>query len=237
MARLVGIAAAVHVGEVEAPDGAARVRVREEGADRGGGVDLEAEGVGFPVEMTEVARVVDAAFEEGMVEMVRFGRAVGGEVGQVENEAGAKVLSIRQQREQLHPARIDPGEGLVGGRGEAGDGPVEPLRRARDGDAAGGVEAEDREDLRRLRAAEEFLEAGGVFEAVLEEFGARGVGEDGSAVDPGDLLLEVEELSQAFEAASVRWIFGHSDCGKHRNHLPTCKGLHGCGFNTTLQSC
>jgi hypothetical protein len=44
VARLVGVAAAVHVGEVEAADGAERVAVGEEGADRGGPKDLDAEG-------------------------------------------------------------------------------------------------------------------------------------------------------------------------------------------------
>ena len=45
MARLIGVAAAVHVGEVEAADGAERVRVRDEPADRGGGADLGDEDV------------------------------------------------------------------------------------------------------------------------------------------------------------------------------------------------
>ena len=45
VARLIGVAAAVHVGEVEAADGAQAVGVREEGADRGGAADLGAEDV------------------------------------------------------------------------------------------------------------------------------------------------------------------------------------------------
>ena len=94
MACLVGVAAAVHVGEVEAADGAQGAGVGEEVADRGGAADLHAEGVGFPQEMGEVLGLLDAAFEEGVVEMVGLGRSVGGEVGEVQDEAGAEAPSL-----------------------------------------------------------------------------------------------------------------------------------------------
>ena len=47
VARLIGVAAAVHVGEIEPADGAERAGVGEEFADRGGAAHLHAERVGF----------------------------------------------------------------------------------------------------------------------------------------------------------------------------------------------
>jgi len=55
-----------------------------------------------------------------------------------------------------------------------------------------------------LRTAEQFLEAGDIFEAVFEGFGALvGVGKLGIALEPGALLLFIEELAQAFDAAAI----------------------------------
>jgi hypothetical protein len=111
--------------------------------------------------------------------------------------------AIGQQREQLHPARIDTGERLVRGRGQARDGPVGALGPARDGDAGGAVEAEAVEDVLRLRAAEELLEAGGVFEALFEGFGAvRGIQQVGFAFHPCALLLSLKKLAQTFDVAT-----------------------------------
>src|SRR4051794_20310363 len=90
---------------------------------------------------------------------------------------------------------------------------MQPLRAARDGDAGCGVEAEDVEDVLCLRAAEEFLEAGGVFEPLLQGFRALGgVGQirlarperRRRAFEPRALLLRIEELAQTFGAAAVR---------------------------------
>jgi hypothetical protein len=95
---------------------------------------------------------------------------------------------------------FDAGERLVVGRGQAGDRPVPSLGPARDWDAGGGVEAEDLEGVISLRAAEQFLEAGGVFEALFELAGLRAVavGQGDFTVHPRALLLVVEELAQAF---------------------------------------
>ena len=70
------------------------------------------------------------------------------------------------QREQFHPAGIDPGECLVGAR-QAGDGPVKALGPARDRDAGGGVGAENGEDVIGLRLSQELLEARREFEALF----------------------------------------------------------------------
>src|SRR5437762_13612710 len=75
VARLIGVPAAVHVGEIETPDGAQRAGVGEEFADRGGAADLHAEGVGLPQEMADVPSTslrtgfgrLDAASEERVV--------------------------------------------------------------------------------------------------------------------------------------------------------------------------
>ena len=56
------------------------------------------------------------------------------------------------------------------------------LGPARDGDAGCAVEPEDGEDVISLRTLEKSFEAGGVFEALFEGFGAfLGVGQGGFA--------------------------------------------------------
>src|SRR5690348_7272238 len=117
------------------------MRMRKEGADRGGAADLRAEGVGFPLEMADVFGVPDAAFEQGVVEMVGLGRSVRGEVRQVEDEAGTNSVAVRQKSEQLHPARVDSDERLVVGRGQARDRPVPALGPARDWEGGSSIEA------------------------------------------------------------------------------------------------
>src|SRR3954453_16450901 len=102
MARLVGVAAAVHVGEVEAADGAERAGVGEELADRGGAADLPPERVRLPQEMADVLGLDYALLDEGVVEMVRLGRSVEGEIGQMQDEARADVVAVRVQGEQFH---------------------------------------------------------------------------------------------------------------------------------------
>ncbi len=109
------------------------------------------------------------------------------------------------QREQLHPTRVDADQRPVGARGQAGHGPVKAFGRARDWDAGFAVGAEDFEDVLRLRPLEQLLEAGGVFEALFEGFGAfGGVGQACLAFQPRALLLGIEELAQAFDGTAVR---------------------------------
>ena len=108
-------------------------------------------------------------------------------------------IAVRQQREQLHPARIDPDERLVGGRRQAGDRPIVTLGCARDGNAGLGVGLEDLEDVLRLRPAKQLLEPRDIFESLFEGFRAFiGVGQVRSAFHPSALLLGDEELAQTF---------------------------------------
>ena len=112
---------------------------------------------------------------------------------------------VRQKREQLHPARIDAGERLVVGRGQAGHGPVIALGPPPDRDAGRAVEAENVEDVVSLRAAEELLKAGDVFEAIFERFRTLvGVGQVRRAFDPGTLLVRTQELAQTLGDADSR---------------------------------
>src|SRR3954454_369180 len=96
--------------------------------------------------MANVLGSLDAAFDQGVVEMLGLGRSVGGEVRGVQDEPGAQILTLRQKREQLHPARIDPSERLVRGR-QAGPVLIISLGPARDGDAAFAVATEDIENV------------------------------------------------------------------------------------------
>jgi len=74
VARLVGVAATVHVGEVEVADGAECPRVGEEFADRCGAADFDDQDLRPPPQgMSDVLRLLDAAFEEVFVELVRVG--------------------------------------------------------------------------------------------------------------------------------------------------------------------
>ena len=58
--------------------------------------------------------------------------------------------------------------------------------------------------LLRLRPVEQLLEAGGVFEALFEGFRAfGGIGRGRLAVEPGALLLLMQELSKAFCARAI----------------------------------
>ena len=100
------------------------------------------------------------------------------------------------QGEQLHPAGVDLDQWPVGARRQAGHRPVEALGRARERDAGFAVEAEDVEDVLSLPAAEEFLEAAGIFEPLF-----KGVGVSALAVlrccfvlYPRALLLVLEKL-------------------------------------------
>ena len=79
------------------------------------------------------------------------------------------AVAVRQQREQLHPARVDSGERLVRGRGQAGDRPVMALGPARNGDAAFAVDPEDFENLVGVRTPQQLLEPVGIFEPQFEE--------------------------------------------------------------------
>ena len=89
MACLVGVAAAVHVGEVEAADGAQAEGVGEESADRGGAADLGDEDAlaVAPDGVADVLGPFDQAFEQVGVDLVRIGRSVGSEIGQMEDDA------------------------------------------------------------------------------------------------------------------------------------------------------
>lgn len=70
------------------------------------------------------------------------------------------------------------------------------LGRARDRDAGFAVEAEDVEHVVSLRAAQQLLEAGDIFETLFEGFGAfGGVHEVRLALQPNALLLGIEELA------------------------------------------
>jgi hypothetical protein len=125
--------------------------------------------------------------------------------------------AIGEQGEQLHPARIDPGERLVGASRQAGDGPVEALGRPGDGDAGGAVETKDVENVLRLRKAEELFEAAGELEALLERLGAVGlVKERHFAFEPGALLVEVEELPQTGDRPAIGFRSARVELRNHR---------------------
>src|SRR4051794_22069145 len=93
MARLIGVSAAVHVGEIEVADRPAGMRVPDEAADRVSAPDVGNEDASTvaPDRMGDVFRISGAVFEEAGVELVGLGGTVGGEVGEVEDEAGAEV--------------------------------------------------------------------------------------------------------------------------------------------------
>ena len=163
-----------------------------------------------PEEAADVLRPLDALFEEGFVQL-----AGASEPSMVKSERWTmnlerEILAVREKREKLHPARIDAGERLVGGRRQAGDRPVVALGRTRDGDAGFGVEAEDLQHLLRLRAAKKLLEPPDVFEPLFQELPALvGVGEVRIAFHPIALLLKIEKLAQALRGlgdhAGSRW--------------------------------
>src|SRR3954468_6075033 len=143
MARLVGVAASVHVGEIEGPDGAQRAGGREEFADRPGAAQVDAENVlAAREESADVFRVRDALLEKSFVHLGLGGRTIRGEIRKMHDESGAEALPVRIEREELHPARIDADERLVGGRRQAGDRPVMTLGPARNRDAALAVESD-----------------------------------------------------------------------------------------------
>ena len=78
---------------------------------------------------------------------------------------------------------------------------MEALGPARDGDAAFGVQPEDREDFLRLRATEELLEPRNIFETLLQRLRALiRIRQPGTALQPVMLLLRIQELAQAFAA-------------------------------------
>src|SRR5690242_3740809 len=82
VARLVGVPAAVHVRQIEGPDGAQGAGVREELADQGGAAYVDAEHVRAAREkMNYVLRHRDALLEKGLVHPARRGRAIRGEIG------------------------------------------------------------------------------------------------------------------------------------------------------------
>src|SRR5690242_12243057 len=108
------------------------------------------------------------------------------------------ALAIRVKREQLHPARIDADQRLAGRRGQAGDGPVIALCRARDRDAVEAVAPENLQGLLRLRHAPQLVEAREIFETQLRRFRALGhVARVRLALQLLLLLLEAEEPAKA----------------------------------------
>src|SRR5437762_8615998 len=84
------------------------------------------------------------------------------------DESGADALTIRQEREKLHPARIDADERLVGCRWQARNRPVVTLGLARDRNAVFAVEPQNLQDLLCLWPAKELLEPGYVLEPLLQ---------------------------------------------------------------------
>jgi hypothetical protein len=67
-----------------------------------------------------------------------------------------------------------------------------------------------------LRTLEQLLEAGEVLETLFERLGAvGGVGQGGFAVEPSALLLTVEELAQALNAAAIGHALNVSEVGDH----------------------
>ena len=96
------------MGEIEVADGAPGVRVLEEGAYRAGPADLgNQDSVCPPEGMGHVFGPAGTLFEQLLVEAVGIVGSVGCEIGEVEDEAGAKAVAVGQQGKQLHPARID----------------------------------------------------------------------------------------------------------------------------------
>src|SRR5581483_655587 len=115
---------------------------------------------------------------------------------------------------------------------EAGDRPVVSLGPARNGNAGRAVEPQDVEHVVGVRALEQLLEPRGIFEAVLEMLGAlRGVLQKSlarpersrGAVEPGLLLLGIEELAQALGSGPVdhRTALAKETAKSPKSHRPT----------------
>src|SRR3546814_20595437 len=96
MAGLIGVPAAVHVGQVESPDGAQRARGREEVADGGGTPYLDAEDV--RTARTGVAHVFGrphAPIENGAVDSPRHERPVGRELLTMDEQPRTTTVADR----------------------------------------------------------------------------------------------------------------------------------------------
>src|SRR5512135_2725300 len=106
------------------------------------------------------------------------------------DEPCAKALAVRKDREQLHPARINPDERLVRGRWQARNRPIVTLGPTRDRDTMFAIGPENLQNLLRLRPAKQLLKPRNIFESLFQGLGSLvDIGEACLAFEPGALLL------------------------------------------------
>src|SRR5690606_23141192 len=110
----IGVPAAVHMGQVEAPDSVQSARDREEVADGGGAPYLDDEDV--PAAWKGIAQILGyrhALLEKGPIDILRREHPVGREIRKVDDEPGTKIVAVGVEGKQLHPARVDADQRFV----------------------------------------------------------------------------------------------------------------------------